>query len=111
MDGRPSQSATDGILWGKPDDRSFSLSGPGKPNVEAGVGRGCRVINRRAEGWRSGLKEPDDVSEVAREHRPDEPGKGPATLFLIGGGANPAFEQITIGRSGFLWWVIVFIQL
>jgi hypothetical protein len=44
-------------------------------NVEGGVGRECRVINRRAEGWRSGLKGPDDVSEVAREHRPDEPGK------------------------------------
>jgi hypothetical protein len=46
-------------------------------NVERGVGRECRAINRRAEGWRSGLKGPDDVSEVEREHRPDEPRKAP----------------------------------
>jgi hypothetical protein len=43
--------------------------------VEGGVGGECRLINRRAEGWRSGLKGSDDVSEVAREHRPDELGK------------------------------------
>jgi hypothetical protein len=45
--------------------------------VQGGVGGECRVINRRAGGWRSGLKRQDDVSEVAREHRQGEPGKGP----------------------------------
>jgi hypothetical protein len=46
-------------------------------NVEGGAEGESRVINRRAERWRSGLKGPDDVSEVAREHRPGEPGKAP----------------------------------
>jgi hypothetical protein len=46
-------------------------------NVEGGVGRECRVINRRAEGWRSGSKGPDNASEVAREHGLYEPGKAP----------------------------------
>jgi hypothetical protein len=45
-------------------------------NVEAEVGRECRVINRRAEGWRSGLKG-RTTSAKERERRPDEPGKAP----------------------------------
>jgi hypothetical protein len=67
-------------------------------NVEGGVGRECRVINRRAEGWRSGLKGPDDVSEGARAP-PGRTGKGAVTLSkasLIGGGRSSAFEPITI---------------
>jgi hypothetical protein len=45
-------------------------------DVEAELGRECRVINRRAERWRGGLKGPDDVSEVARAP-PGRTGKGP----------------------------------
>jgi hypothetical protein len=45
-------------------------------NVQGGVGRECRVINRRAEGSRSGLKGPDDVSELARAP-PGRTEKGP----------------------------------
>jgi hypothetical protein len=62
-------------------DPTLNVEGGGDKNetlnVEGGVGRECRVNNRREGGWRSGLKGPDDVSEVAREHRPDEPGKAP----------------------------------
>jgi hypothetical protein len=46
-------------------------------NVEGGVRGECRVMNRRAERWRTGLKGRDDVSELRRERRPDEPGKAP----------------------------------
>jgi hypothetical protein len=59
-------------------------------NVEGGVGRECRVISRRAERWRSGLKRPDDVSEGARAP-PGRTGKGAVMLSkasLIGGGRS-----------------------
>jgi hypothetical protein len=48
-------------------------------NVEAEVGTGCRVINRlgkQAVETAEGLKLPDQVSEVAPEHHPDESGQG-----------------------------------
>jgi hypothetical protein len=45
-------------------------------NVEGGVGGKCRLMNR-AEGRRSGLKGRDNVSDGAREHRPDEREKAP----------------------------------
>jgi hypothetical protein len=58
-------------------------------------------------GWRSGLKKPEEVSEVAREHRPDELGKGttrPSKTPLIGGGRTRAFEFTMIGQSTFYGW-------
>jgi hypothetical protein len=49
-------------------------------NAEESVSRKCRASNRSDEAageWRSGLKGSDEVSEVAREDRPDESGKNP----------------------------------
>jgi hypothetical protein len=65
------------IASGRPQsDAQRGIGGGQTLHVEGRVGRDCRVMNRRAEGWRSGLKRPDDVSEGARQ-RPDEPGKAP----------------------------------
>jgi hypothetical protein len=59
----------------------------------------------KQRGWQSELKELDEVGELAREHRPDESGKG--TLALpksseTGGGRSREFDLIMIGRL--LWW-------
>jgi hypothetical protein len=58
----------------------------------------------KQKGWRGGLKEPDEVIEVAREHRPDESGKSTATSSKAshtGGGRSRAFESIIIGGAAF----------
>jgi hypothetical protein len=38
---------------------------------------------REPAKWRSELKHPDKVSDVAREHRPDEPVKGCESIKRI----------------------------
>jgi hypothetical protein len=55
-------------------------------------------------GWQGGLKEPDEVNEVARHHRSDESGKRDLTLpksLETGGGRSQAFELIMIIQSAF----------
>jgi hypothetical protein len=50
------------------------------------------------------MKEPDEVSEITCEHRPDELEKCSGTLPkapLTRGGRIRAFEPTTIDRSGF----------
>jgi hypothetical protein len=68
-----------------------------------------RILSDRAggdqsRGGRYGLKDPDEVSEVAHELRQDESGKSTVRLskaLLIGGGRTRAFEFIMIDRSAF----------
>jgi hypothetical protein len=62
-----------------------------------------RSIGRKdpERGWRSGLKEPDEVSEVPREHLPDESEKSALTqpkLSETGGGRSRVFERIMIDQ-------------
>jgi hypothetical protein len=50
------------------------------------------------------MKEPDEASELPREHRPDESEKSNVTLSkasLTRGGRSRAFEPMTIDRFGF----------
>jgi hypothetical protein len=51
-------------------------------NVEGRVGGECRMLSRRdrASGGHGRVKGPDEVGQVAREHRPDELGKTPVKL-------------------------------
>jgi hypothetical protein len=49
----------------------------------------------QSRGWRIGLKEPVEVSEIAREHFPDESEKGALTFPKSSeteGGRSRAFE-------------------
>jgi hypothetical protein len=51
--------------------------------------------------WRSGLKETDEVNEVAREHRPDESEKSAPTVPKppeTGARRSRTFERIMVGR-------------
>jgi hypothetical protein len=55
-------------------------------------------------GWWSGMKEPDEINELACEHRPDESEKGNVKLSkapLTGERRSRAFETMTIDRFGF----------
>jgi hypothetical protein len=50
--------------------------------------------------WRGGLKEPDEISELARGHRRVESGKDivtPLKASKAGRGRSRTFELITIG--------------
>jgi hypothetical protein len=49
------------------------------------------------------MKDPDEVSELTREHLPDESERGNVTLSkasLTRGGRSRAFEPMTIDRFG-----------
>jgi hypothetical protein len=81
----------------------------GNKNVEEGVGSEYRAIGGKdqSRGWWNELKGPDEVSEVAREHRPDESEKSTLTPLkssdrVRNGGLNDLcdgriFDQAKLG--------------